>query len=250
MKTKWRPILVVFLALLLACLVVVCIRSYTKEDVKAARDLGYDEGYTIGFAACESAEQQAYDRGYENGYYDGYEDGYAEGENWGQDTGYQAGYQNGFWAGEDEASGAYSQIAEDSYYQGYLEGYEDCLNGYSDFYESLQEGIPASVHDASDFFIEVISLTSPVRPGEYATIEVKTLPNELLIIEVYYASGKSEASGLGPRKSDTQGNIWWTWKVGTNTTPGTWKIVIASLNMDWWFNGYENITKTIYFEVK
>jgi endonuclease YncB( thermonuclease family) len=105
-------------------------------------------------------------------------------------------------------------------------------------------------HDVSDFFIEVVSLTTPVRPGAYATIEVRTLPNELLAIEVYYESGKSEAEGLVPRRADDEGYVWWTWKVGTNTTPGRWQIVIASLNMDWWFKGYENITKTVYFEVR
>jgi len=106
------------------------------------------------------------------------------------------------------------------------------------------------VDEAVEFFIDVVFLTSPVSPGEYATIEVKTLPNELLGIEVHYKSGKSEAAGLVPKRADDEGNVWWTWKVGTRTTPGRWEIVIASLNMDWWFKGYENITKTVYFEVK
>jgi len=246
---KWRCILFIFVALILACSVVACTECYTEDDLSAARDAGYDEGYVIGLDECDSFEQLAYDRGYEDGYAEGEDKGYEYGEDIGYENGYEIGYQNGFWDGEEEASQSYKTIAEDNYDQGYIEGYEDCLNGYSDFYESLQEGIPVSTHDASDFFIEAISLTSPVSPGEYATIEVKTLPNELLMIEVHYASGKSEAAGLVPKRSDDEGNIWWIWKVGTRTTPGTWKIIIASLNMDWWFKGYENITKTVYFEV-
>lgn len=44
----------------------------------------------------------------------------------------------GFIAGEKSASSEYAFIAEDNYTQGYLQGYEDCLRGYTDFYEELQ----------------------------------------------------------------------------------------------------------------
>lgn len=34
-----------------------------------------------------------------------------------------------------------------------------------------------------------------------------------------------------PKTADSNGNVSWTWKVGTNTTPGNWQIVVtASLN--------------------
>lgn len=203
MKTKWRPILVVFLALLLACSVVVYIKSYTKEDVKAARDLGYDEGYTIGFAACESAEQQAHDRGYENGYYDGYEDGYAQGEEVGYDKGYQAGVEYGDFDGQ-----------------------------------------------ASAFPLDIISVTSPVNPGDYATLKAKTIPNAACYIGVFYESGRSEAAGLLPKFADDQGNVSWTWKVGTRTTPGRWMIVVIAYSLGDWEYGVLSTLEDVYFEVQ
>ncbi|GAG85266.1 unnamed protein product, partial [marine sediment metagenome] len=44
----------------------------------------------------------------------------------------------------------------------------------------------------------------------------------------YYKSGKSETQGLEPKNSDGNGNCTWSWKVGSRTTPGDWKIVIKA----------------------
>lgn len=76
--------------------------------------------------------------------------------------------------------------------------------------------------------IQVTSLTSPINRGAYATISILTAPNVLCTITVYYKSGPSEAQGLEPKISDGNGNCSWTWKVGTRTTPGNWKIVITA----------------------
>ncbi|MHB8276160.1 MAG: hypothetical protein ACYDIA_00695 [Candidatus Humimicrobiaceae bacterium] len=75
--------------------------------------------------------------------------------------------------------------------------------------------------------IQITSLTSPIKRGSYATISIHTSPNVLCSITVYYKSGPSEAQGLEPKTSDGDGNCSWTWKVGTRTTPGNWKIVIS-----------------------
>jgi len=72
----------------------------------------------------------------------------------------------------------------------------------------------------------VTSLTSPIRRGDYATISINTAPNTPCTITVYYKSGPSTAQGLEPKNSDGNGNCSWTWKVGTRTTPGDWKILI------------------------
>ena len=76
--------------------------------------------------------------------------------------------------------------------------------------------------------IQVTSLTSPINRGAYATISILTAPNVLCTITVYYKSGPSEAQGLEPKMSDGNGNCTWTWKVGTRTTPGNWKIVLTA----------------------
>jgi micrococcal nuclease len=76
--------------------------------------------------------------------------------------------------------------------------------------------------------IRIISLTSPISRGAYATISIHTSPNVLCSIIVYYKSGPSQAQGLEPKMSDGDGNCSWTWKVGTRTTPGNWRIVISA----------------------
>jgi hypothetical protein len=177
---------------------------------------------------------------------DSYQQGYDDGHSAGYEVGYDAGYDVGHVEGCDEcySNGIDDALAEckEAFDYGYITGHQDALYGISGGYDAG--------HDVTDFFIEVISLTSPVSPGEYATIEVQTLPNELLTIEVWYMSGKSEAEGLIPKRANDEGYVWWTWKVGTNTTSGTWEIIIASLNFDWWFQGYENITESTYIEVR
>jgi len=76
--------------------------------------------------------------------------------------------------------------------------------------------------------IQITSLTSPIKRGAYATVSINTSPNVLCSITVYYKSGPSQAQGLVPKMSDGDGNCSWTWKVGTRTTPGNWKIVIRA----------------------
>lgn len=76
----------------------------------------------------------------------------------------------------------------------------------------------------------LISLTKTVSPGETASISLQLLPNTSYSISVYYSSGKSKASGLEDTVSDGAGNISWSWKVGTRTKAGTYKIVINGKN--------------------
>ncbi len=56
----------------------------------------------------------------------------------------------------------------------------------------------------------------------------KTAPNVQCSITVHYKSGPSKAKGLDPKNSDGSGNCTWSWKVGTRTTPGDWKIVLKA----------------------
>jgi len=80
-------------------------------------------------------------------------------------------------------------------------------------------------------FIEIKSATSYIGRGYNATLTAQTLPDADCSITVYYKSGPSRAQGLYPKKADSNGNVSWTWKVGTTTTPGSWRIVVrASLN--------------------
>jgi len=71
------------------------------------------------------------------------------------------------------------------------------------------------------------SLTSPVNPGSFATATVKTSGGAYCSIVVEYKSGPSTASGLGPKYASSSGVAWWTWKVGTRTTAGSWPVTVT-----------------------
>ncbi len=76
--------------------------------------------------------------------------------------------------------------------------------------------------------LSLLDLTSPASRGSMASLEVKTTPGAYCTITVYYKSGPSKASGLGPQTAGSSGTVEWSWRVGTNTTPGTWKIVVTA----------------------
>jgi len=119
----------------------------------------------------------------------------------------------GFWGDELEVVGedvAKEEVAEEQQEQEQQE-------------EPQQEEPPV---EEPSYGITVTQLTSPISRGSNATIAINTAPNTYCTITVYYKSGASCAKGLDPKNSDGNGNCSWTWKVGTRTTPGDWKIVI------------------------
>lgn len=76
--------------------------------------------------------------------------------------------------------------------------------------------------------LQLVNVTSPVSPGDYATVTVKTSPGAQASITVYYKSGPSKAAGLEPKTAGPDGTVSWTWKVGSRTTPGVWRIEVRS----------------------
>ena len=80
---------------------------------------------------------------------------------------------------------------------------------------------------AADLAVNLISVTSPAAPFSDATLEVKTAPEALCSITVLYKSGPSRAKGLVPQQANARGRAAWTWRVGSNTTPGQWPIVVV-----------------------
>jgi len=102
---------------------------------------------------------------------------------------------------------------------------------------------PASSITQQALTLTITSVTSPVNAGASATLTAKTSPGAQCTITVYYKSGRSTASGLYPKEADSQGNVSWSWKVGTRTTPGSWRIVVtASLEG-------KTVSQTTYFTV-
>ncbi len=75
--------------------------------------------------------------------------------------------------------------------------------------------------------VTVVHLSSPVARFSDATIQVKTAPGVTCVITVLYKSGPSRAKGLDARTADRSGFVEWRWRVGSNTTPGHWPVVVT-----------------------
>jgi hypothetical protein len=75
-----------------------------------------------------------------------------------------------------------------------------------------------------------VTITQPpgvLRRNATATVGVRTAPGVLCSIVVKYKSGRSVADGLGDKTTNAGGDASWSWKVGGNTTPGTWSVTIT-----------------------
>lgn len=78
--------------------------------------------------------------------------------------------------------------------------------------------------------ITLLHLTSCVRHGNYAKLEIEAVPCAWYQIEVSYPSYLSSDFDLSPRRASC-GVVRWRWKVYPQTPPGTWPItVIARLD--------------------
>lgn len=75
-----------------------------------------------------------------------------------------------------------------------------------------------------------VTITQPpgsVGRNATASIGVRTAPGAACSIVVRYKSGPSEAQGLDDKRADNNGNVWWSWKVGGNTTRGSWPVSVT-----------------------
>ena len=86
---------------------------------------------------------------------------------------------------------------------------------------------PAPETSPPEPVLKLVSVTSPIFNGESATLVIIGKPNTEYTISVYYPSGLSESKDLEAKISDNDGNVSWTWKVGTTTSEGEHKITIS-----------------------
>lgn len=89
---------------------------------------------------------------------------------------------------------------------------------------SASHAVPASTGNLS---VTVLSVTSPVNRGSMATLTSQTTAGASCSITVRYKSGPSSAAGLEPQTATANGQVTWTWRVGANTTPGSWPITLV-----------------------
>ncbi len=73
----------------------------------------------------------------------------------------------------------------------------------------------------------VQSLTTPVAPGQNASVLVKTNPGSWCTIIVSYNEVNSKDSGLVGKTSDEFGSVTWTWTVDVSAPEGKWPVKVT-----------------------
>lgn len=75
--------------------------------------------------------------------------------------------------------------------------------------------------------IVILEKPDPGVANHQGRIRVRIPPNTSANLSIFYKSGQSTAKYLGWKQPDADGYIEWEWKIGVNTTPGTWTFVIT-----------------------
>lgn len=88
------------------------------------------------------------------------------------------------------------------------------------------EGNPAEPGE-EDGVILILEKPNPGVANRQGVIKVKVPPGASANLSIFYKSGQSTAKYLGWKQADENGVIEWEWKIGVNTTPGTWPFVVA-----------------------
>jgi len=78
-----------------------------------------------------------------------------------------------------------------------------------------------------DELVSVLCLTPHVRRGDYARLQIQTVPEAWCQIDVCYHSGLTTDLDLNPRYAYC-GTATWRWKVTAQTPPGTWPIIVTA----------------------
>jgi len=75
--------------------------------------------------------------------------------------------------------------------------------------------------------VSVLCITSHIRRGDYAKLQVQTVPDAWCRIDVRYHSGLTTDLDLSPRSAFC-GTATWRWKVTADTPPGTWPVIVTA----------------------
>lgn len=92
--------------------------------------------------------------------------------------------------------------------------------------DATGEGDAADPGEESGIIV-VLEKPNPGVANHQGKIRVKVPPSTSANLSIFYKSGQSTAKYLGWQQADEHGYIEWEWKIGVNTTPGTWPFVIT-----------------------
>jgi len=88
------------------------------------------------------------------------------------------------------------------------------------------EQFPAIDRSSHDLPLEIISLTSPVSPGQYVTLVIQTIPGAECQISVDYRSLPNDFRRFYSQTAGADGKATWTWAAGN--TRGDWQIEVKA----------------------
>jgi endonuclease YncB( thermonuclease family) len=84
------------------------------------------------------------------------------------------------------------------------------------------------------------SLTSPVKVGTFASLEIQTSPNATCSLQYTTPAGThSQAGGLGETGAGESGVCFWRWRIDSRTTPGSGILHITT----------QGVTETVAIEI-
>jgi hypothetical protein len=75
--------------------------------------------------------------------------------------------------------------------------------------------------------VAVQSLTSPVAPGDNASIDIHTNRDSKCTITVVYNNIPSKDAGLTPKTADEYGLASWSWTVESTVPVGKWPVTVT-----------------------
>ncbi|HET7320233.1 MAG TPA: hypothetical protein VFI84_01440 [Candidatus Saccharimonadales bacterium] len=86
---------------------------------------------------------------------------------------------------------------------------------------------PAKPADNAPEGVAIGSFTTPVKPGDNASIQVHTQPTSTCTIVVTYNSVAATDSGLVDKTADDYGTAGWSWTVPATTPEGKWPVKVT-----------------------
>ena len=94
------------------------------------------------------------------------------------------------------------------------------------------ETISSEVEPSNNNRIKIVTFNNEINPGQFVSLEINGDPNTTYSIKVTYSSGLSKSKDLCDKKSNSLGIVSWKWRVGVNTLPGEYPVVISSGEQD------------------
>lgn len=89
---------------------------------------------------------------------------------------------------------------------------------------------PPKIASNAPIGVAVQTYTPEVKPGENASVTVRTNPEAQCAIVVKYDEVQAQDSGLAPKVSDEFGLASWSWTVKVGTPAGEWPAEITCKN--------------------